>query len=101
MAKTINVSWVLPTTRVSGNPLDPADINGVEVHLDGGAGFVLATTVPPGDAQSWSFPDMVDGDYVIRLIVTSLFGDSVPVDTPVVIDDSGPNPVTDVVIDLV
>ena len=33
MAKSVNVSWVLPTVRESGKPLDPAQIGGVELSL--------------------------------------------------------------------
>ena len=101
MTKTINISWDLPTTRVSGNPLDPSDILGVKVSLGAGAGFAFAGSVLPTDPQQWIFPDMVDGDYTIRLEVTTALGDSVPVDTAVSIDDSLAGPVTNVVVNLV
>lgn len=100
MTKTILVTWDLPTTRVSGNPLDPADILGVKVSIDAGAGFAFAGSMLPTDPQQWIFPDMVDGDYVIRLEVTTALGDSAPVDTAVQIDDSLASPVTNVVVTL-
>ena len=100
MEKTINITWDLPTVRESGNPLDPADILGVEVSLDAGAGFALATTLVPTDPQAWVFPDMVDGDYTVRLVVTGVDGNSIPVDTAVLIDTSAPGSVVNVQVSL-
>lgn len=101
MTKTVTVTWDLPTTTKNGNPLDLAQVAGVEVALDAGAGPAVATTVPTGDAQSWVFPDLVDGNYVIILTVLGVgVPDSAPIATPVAIDDSGPSEVVNVNITL-
>lgn len=97
MTKTVLVTWDLPTQTKNGNPLDMAAVSGVEVSLSGGGSFAVATIVPTGDPQEWTFPDLVDGSYVVRLVVK---GNGVPdsgnVDTPVMIDDSGPSEVVNV-----
>ena len=100
MAKTINITWDLPTERASGKPLDPSELIGVEVSLNAGAGFALATTVPADETQAWVFPDMVDGDYTIRLVVKGTTGDSAPVDTDVEVDTSAPGTVQNVQVSL-
>ena len=33
MARNVNVSWVFPTTRESGKPLNPADIKAMELSI--------------------------------------------------------------------
>ena len=101
MTTNVNVTWNLPTTRVSGNPLDVALIAGVDVSLsaDGGTNFVLTDTVLPTVTQEVLYPDLVDGDYVIRLVVRLTTGQmSANVDTPVSLDTSAPMGVTNVVV---
>lgn len=99
MVRTVTLTWDLPTQTKNGNPLDPNELAGVEVYLSAGGSFALAGTVGTADAQTWTFPDLVDGDYVVRLVS---MGSGVPdgpnVDTPVQVDSSGPAGVQNVVI---
>ena len=63
MARSVNVSWVLPTTRESGKPLDPAQVAAVELSLsadnvnwtayDTFLPAVLATVIPELDIGEW------------------------------------------------
>ncbi len=73
--KNATVSWDLPTTRESGLPLDPADIQGVEVSLsaDGGTTFSVLNTVAPPDTELL-VPDLEIGDWVFRLAVVDTNG---------------------------
>lgn len=99
MTTTVNVSWDLPTTRTSGNPLDPALIAGVDVSLsaDGGLNFTLTDTVLPTAAQEVTYPDLVDGDYAVRLVVRLTTGQaSAGVDTPFQLDTSAPADVANI-----
>ena len=101
MTQTATVTWDLPTTRESGNPLDPATLAGTDVYLsaDAGANFTLLNTVDPVDPQTLIIPDLVDGDYIVRLEVRDLDGRvSVAVDTPFLIDLSAPSGVTNVAV---
>ena len=103
MTTNVTVSWTLPTTRVSGNPIDPNNLAGVDVSLsaDGGVNFALTDTIIPTDPQEVFFPDLVDGDYAVRLVVRLVSGQaSAGVDTPFTLDTSVPNDVTDVTITL-
>lgn len=100
MTKTITISWDLPTTRESGNPLELSDIIGVEVSINAGAGFAPASMVIPTDPQVWVYPDMVDGDYTVRLVVVGIDGNSTPVDTSVRVDTSNPSQPTNVQVSL-
>lgn len=69
MARSVNVSWVLPTTRESGKPLDPAQIASVELSLSvDGVNFtpydtflpaVLATVIPELEVGSWTVQGVV------------------------------------------
>jgi len=99
MTTTVTATWDLPTTRTSGNALDPADIAGVDVSLsaDGGVNFTLTDTVLPAAAQTVVYPDLVDGDYAIRLVVRLVDGvQSAGVDTPFQLDTSAPNEVANI-----
>jgi hypothetical protein len=63
MARDVDVSWGLPTTRKSGRPLDPADVAAVELSLssdnvnwsayDSFPKEVLATVIPELDIGEW------------------------------------------------
>ena len=104
MTQTANISWDLPTTRNNGQPQDPAQLDFVTVDFsaDLGANFVTLGQVPATDPQVLVIPDLVDGDYIVRLTVTDLQGKSgQSVDTPFLIDTSAPGIVTNVVVGLV
>lgn len=99
MAKNVNVSWDLPTTRESGLPLDPADIQHVEVLLsaDLGATFTSINNIAP-PATDITVPDLDIGDWIFRLVVVDTAGrQSANVDTPVnVPDETNPSTVVNV-----
>jgi hypothetical protein len=105
MTKSAVVTWVLPTNRTSGRPLDLNEVAGVDVWFsaDLGANFVILGTVPPGNPQTRAIPDLVDGDYIVRLVVRMIgtLGVSLPVDTPFFIDTSAPRVVTAVNVTLI
>lgn len=103
MTQTATITWDLPTTRESGADLDPSTLAGVDVSLsaDLGVNFVLLDTVTPAELQESIIPDLVDGDYIVRLAVRDLNGlVSVDVDTPFLIDTSAPSGVTNVAVAL-
>lgn len=67
---TIRISWVLPTTRVSGNPLSVDEIKHVElsVSTDNGQNYVvmdeiappqLSTDVTEAEVGIWKFKAIV------------------------------------------
>ena len=97
--KTALITWDLPTTRESGLPLDPADIQHVEVSLsaDLGQNFgVLDTVAPP--TLELTVPDLEIGDWVTRLVVVDTAGRrsadfDVPFNVP---DDTAPGTVVNV-----
>lgn len=68
MAKIATARWELPTTRQSGLPVDPAEVQGVEVALSvvGGVYSVLEPLVPP-DTLEHAIPDLTPGDYLCRM----------------------------------
>ena len=65
---TINLTWVLPTTRIDGSPLNPSDIASVTV-LDQ---FTGTTTNLPGTATSFTTGDVTGqtGDHTFGVTVT-------------------------------
>jgi hypothetical protein len=62
---TLKVLWVLPVVRVSGKPLDPADIAGVDLELsaDGGENFV---SFGLKQGTSFDFTELEPGTWVVR-----------------------------------
>jgi hypothetical protein len=100
---TAVITWGLPTTRDNGSAQDPAGLDYVDVSFsaDLGANFVGLSNVPATDPQTVTIPDLVDGDYVIRLQVFDKGGKAgAAVDTSFLIDTSVPGVVTNVVVDL-
>jgi hypothetical protein len=65
----VNVNWVLPTTRTSGKPLNPADIAAMELALSiDGTNFtpfdsytrdILSTVVTELEPGDWYFRGVV------------------------------------------
>lgn len=102
MTQSALITWDLPTTRSNGNAQDPALLVQVNVGFsaDLGANF---TVFPPVDAQGVQellIPDLVDGEYIVRLSVSDGNGVGADVDTSFVIDTSLPGTVTNVVVAL-
>jgi len=102
--KSARISWDLPTTRSNGEAQDPALLDYVEVGFSADLGQTFTTfgqilaSVSP---QETVIPDLVDGDYVVRLQVFDVDGlESALVDTAFNIDTSVPGAVTNVVVTL-
>lgn len=102
MAKNVTVAWELPTTRIEGGPLAPADVQHVQVQLsaDGGVNYADLATVLPADPQQVFVPDMEIGTWLFRIRVQDTLGQfSVWHEEQVsVIDDSPPQTVTNVTV---
>lgn len=71
----LRISWVLPTTRESGKPLNPADIAGVLIELsaDRGASYVVVGNYPPNVLQTL-IEDVDYGDWFVRGTVQDTAG---------------------------
>jgi hypothetical protein len=96
MARNINVSWSLPTTRESGKPLNPADI--AEVTLDisvDNVNWSFYNTFGPS-VLSTVLPEMDYGEWFVRGIVKDTGGRaSQPVVKSVVVPDTtAPGPLS-------
>lgn len=92
MARTVNVSWVLPTTRESGKPLDPAQIALVELELSAdNVNFAQYNAFPP-NVLSTAIPELEIGEWFVRGVVVDTNGKrSKPVVKSIVVpDDSAP-----------
>jgi len=68
--KNVLLSWTLPTTRVDGSPLAPAEIAGTEVFIrvEGAPDFVLLATVP-APQTSLRQTELDSGTYEFRVVV--------------------------------
>lgn len=65
----VKVKWVLPTTRASGRPLNPADIKHVEVGLSAdGVNFVSVGAFPP-DVLETTLEAVDPGDWLVHGVV--------------------------------
>ena len=65
--KNVLIEVVLPTTRVSGLPLDPADIAKVELSMsaDSGNTFSFVDNIIPPDLD-YQLNDLPPGTYIFR-----------------------------------
>lgn len=101
MSKNITLTWELPTTRTAGGALPVEDIRDtvVEASADGGANFTTIDTVAPTDPQTAFVPDAEIGEWQFRLTVFDKANQpsAAHIEVVVVLDDSPPNPVTNVV----
>lgn len=102
MAKNVTVAWALPTTRTGGAPLPLTEIRHTAVALsaDGGSSFVDLPVVLPTATQQAFVPDLEVGEWIFRMTVIDTNGSPSAghVEGVVVIDDSPPNDITDVVV---
>ena len=100
MAKNVTLTWDLPTERSGGGalPLDEIEHTVVEMSADGGSNYTALPPVLPTDPQEKFVPDLEAGDWHFRLTVVDTLGQASPpapwVET--VVDDSPPNPVTNI-----
>lgn len=91
--KNILISWILPTTRQAGGPLDPADIQHVTLHMsaDGGTNWASINDFAP-DVLETPVNDLPFSDqYIVRgrvVDVADQAGDWVAV--PFVLADDSP-----------
>jgi len=104
MARNVNVTWDLPTTRESGGELLPSDILHTEASISvDGVTFTVLNTFLPSQTQALFMPDVDLGDWIVRLVVVDkALRRSVVVDTPFnVPDETAPGTVLNVVVTLV
>jgi hypothetical protein len=92
MAKSVNVSWVLPTTRESGKPLNPADIAGVQLSISAdNANWTVYDTFTP-DVLTTVIPELDLGEWFVAGVVKDTAGRSskAVVSSIVVPDETAP-----------
>ena len=103
MARNVNVSWVLPTTRVSGKPLNPSDILNVQLSLSSdNVNWSLYDTLPPS-VLSTVIPELDIGDWFVAGVVhdTANRASSPVVSTVRVPDETAPGALPSLVLTLV
>ena len=91
MARNVNVTWVLPTTRASGKPLAIADIAGVELSLSAdGVNYSVYDTFTP-DVLTTVIPELEIGEWFVSGIVKDTTGKVSPaVVSSIVVPDETP-----------
>jgi len=103
MARDVNVSWVYPTTRESGLPLDPADIAGMtlEMSVDGSTWGLYNTFA--ANVVSTVVPELEIGEHFFRGTVLDTEGrSSAPlVGSVIVPDETPPGPLANLEVTLV
>lgn len=88
----VRVQWALPTTRESGKPLNPADIEAVsiEISADGGANYAPVGDFAPNVLET-TVADVDFGEFFFRGTVRDTKGRvSNPVVASIVNEDSTP-----------
>lgn len=102
MTKSLRVTWDLPTERTGGGALPVAEIRDtiVEISADGGANYTALLPVSPGLPQEVFVPDLEVGSWQFRMTVFDITDQqSAPhIEVHVIVDDSPPNPVSNVVV---
>lgn len=70
------LNWTLPTTRVNGAALTPAEIDRTDIMMsaDGGNTFSTPVQVPSDAVQTFVIDNLDPGDYVFRAIVIDTDG---------------------------
>lgn len=93
MARDVNVSWVLPTTRESGLPLNPSDIQGVDLSISiDNTNYSLYNNFP-ANTLSTIVPELETGEWFFRGVVRDRSTPprlSQPVVVSIVIPDDSP-----------
>lgn len=88
----LKIVWALPTTRRSGRPLDPAQIDRVEIALsaDAGANFSVIDALPP-EVLETIVQDIDPGTWLVRGIVYDTAGRaSLPTVDSITVEDTTP-----------
>ena len=100
MAKDVTLAWDLPTERTGGAalPLDEVDETRIDMSADGGSNYTPRPPVPATDPQEKFVPDLDPGNWHFRFTVVDTLGQiSAPAPwVETVVDDSPPNPVTNI-----
>ena len=100
--KNARLSWTLPTTRTSGFPLDPFDINVVNLFMsaDAGANWVSVADVPSTTLE-FLISDLDIGTYQFKAVVEDSDGlrsaDS-NVEIGLVPDETAPSAISDLMV---
>ena len=70
MAKDVQVTWDLPTSRTGGGLLPVEDIRETQVEMsaDGGANFTPLTSVAPDGTQEVNVPELEAGAWHFRAL---------------------------------
>jgi len=93
----VKLVWTLPSVRLSGKPLDPATISGVEIAIssDGGENFTVTDNFPK-EVLETLFTDLEPGEWQFRGVVIDTAGRRSPeAFSAVSIEDTtAPGPVT-------
>lgn len=88
MARSVNVSWVLPTTRESGKPLANTDIQGVELSLSADNVNWSAYDTFPAAVLATVIPELEIGEWFVQGVVVDTAGKrSKPVVKSIVVPD--------------
>jgi hypothetical protein len=103
MARNVDVSWVYPTTRESGKPLNPADIARVDLELSVDNNLWTPYDSFPAPALSTTIPELDIGTWYVRGFVVDTAGKkSKPlVGSVVVPDETAPGPLANLTLTLV
>jgi hypothetical protein len=90
--KTINLTWILPTTRVDGSPLPATGIahSVLFMSADGGVNWSEMDMFAAPETAA-VVPDLIDGDYHFRLVIVDTQGKSSgPIETSINVPNGGP-----------
>jgi hypothetical protein len=87
----VNVNWVLPTTRTSGKPLNPADVAAMELALSIDGNNFTPFDSYTRDILSTKVTELEPGEWFFRgVVVDTLNRRSVPRVSSLVIPDLTP-----------
>jgi hypothetical protein len=102
VARNVNVTWDLPTTRADGSALPVEEILHTRVEIAIAIAdpvFSFSGEVLSGAVQEFPIADVDTGDWIVRLTVVDTGNrEATPVDTPFNIPVSNPGGVTNVLV---